>query len=153
MSERYGFRKLNMSGLGPGCVKSPSFKLRVEYLSQFRRCGNRLHWQLLSEDDNRENNSVRPWLTHVFTQPGSKTEVSGLARHVRLTLKSGRHLLVLSVSQFVKVCGCRPMMVVPRTPGPAYANLQWRCYGAGVGEDIASVDVNVNRWRATPCRS
>jgi hypothetical protein len=40
------------SAPGPGCVKSPSFKLRVEYLSQFRRCGNRLHWQLLSEDDN-----------------------------------------------------------------------------------------------------
>src|SRR5216683_3475793 len=41
------------------------------------------------------------------------------------------------------------MTVAPRTPGPAYANLQWRCYGAGVGEDIASVDVDVNRWRAT----
>src|SRR6266851_445440 len=41
------------------------------------------------------------------------------------------------------------MMAVPRAPGPASANLQWRCYGAGVGEDIASVDVDVNRWRAT----
>src|SRR5258708_33209543 len=29
-------------------------------------------------------------------------------------------------SAFVKVCGCRPVMTVPRTPGPAYANLQWR---------------------------
>jgi hypothetical protein len=42
------------------------------------------------------------------------------------------------------------MKVERRAPGPAYANLQWRCYGAGVGEDIASVDVDVNRWRATP---
>src|SRR5882724_12113404 len=41
------------------------------------------------------------------------------------------------------------MMVARRAPGPAYANLQWRCYGAGVGEDIASVDVDVNRW-STP---
>jgi hypothetical protein len=42
------------------------------------------------------------------------------------------------------------MKVVRRARvGPAYANLQWRCYGAGVGEDIASVDVDVNRW-STP---
>ncbi|MEA3159797.1 MAG: hypothetical protein QOD95_1345, partial [Gammaproteobacteria bacterium] len=27
--------------------------------------------------------------------------------------------------------------------GPASANLQGRCYGAGVDEDIASVDVDV----------
>ena len=33
----------------PGCVKTPSFNLSVEHLSQFRRCGNQLHWQLLSE--------------------------------------------------------------------------------------------------------
>ena len=42
----------------------------------------------------------------------------------------------------VKVCGCRPHEGgAARTVGPAYANLQWRCYGAGGGEDIASVDV------------
>src|ERR1700693_335570 len=41
------------------------------------------------------------------------------------------------------------MKVERRAPGPAYANLQWRCYGAGVDEDIASVDVDVNRW-STP---
>src|SRR5712671_4082474 len=41
------------------------------------------------------------------------------------------------------------MKVERRAPGPAYANLQWRCYGADVGEDIASVDVDVNRW-STP---
>jgi hypothetical protein len=40
-------------------------------------------------------------------------------------------------SAHVKVCGCRPHEGgVARTVGPAYANLQWRCYGAGVGEDI-----------------
>src|SRR5712664_3509873 len=49
----------------------------------------------------------------------------------------------------VKVFGCRPMTTAPRTPGPASANLQRRCYGAGVDEDIASVDVDVNRW-STP---
>src|ERR1700681_3476523 len=40
------------------------------------------------------------------------------------------------------------MKVVRRAPGPAYANLQRRCYGAGGGEDIASFDADVNRWRA-----
>jgi hypothetical protein len=30
----------------PGCVKTPTLKLRVEFLSQFRRCGNRLHRRL-----------------------------------------------------------------------------------------------------------
>src|SRR5258707_14036918 len=29
----------------PGCVKSPSFNLCVEHLSQFHRYGNQLHWQ------------------------------------------------------------------------------------------------------------
>jgi len=37
--------------------------------------------------------------------------------------------------------------------GAVWNGSKWRCYGAGVGEDIASVDVDVNRWRATPCRS
>jgi len=56
--------------------------------------------------------------------------------------------LILSRVQrqaIVKVCGCRPMTTAPRPLGPASANLQGRCYGAGVGEDIASVDVDVNR--------
>jgi hypothetical protein len=30
------------------------------------------------------------------------------------------------MSEFVKVFGCRRMMMVPRTPGPASANLQGR---------------------------
>jgi hypothetical protein len=29
--------------MGPDCVKSPWFNLRVEYLSQFHRCANELH--------------------------------------------------------------------------------------------------------------
>src|SRR5229473_5257212 len=36
-----------------------------------------------------------------------------------------------------------------RVVGSACASSFSRCYGAGVGEDIASVDVDVNRWRAT----
>jgi hypothetical protein len=36
----------------------------------------------------------------------------------------------LATSDIVKVFGCRPMKVAPRTRGPASANLQGRCYGA-----------------------
>ncbi len=34
-----------------GCVKTPMLNLRVEFLSQFRRCGNRLHRRLLLRED------------------------------------------------------------------------------------------------------
>src|ERR1700730_15360578 len=40
------------------------------------------------------------------------------------------------------------MRVVRRAPGPAYANLQWTCYGAGVGEDIC-----IRRRRCEPMES
>jgi hypothetical protein len=60
----------------------------------------------------------------------------------------------LHMSAPVKVFGCRPLTEGWRAHGrPASENLQGRCYGAGGGEDIASVDADVNRWRATPCRS
>ena len=38
-----------MSAPAPGCVKSPSFNLRVEHLSQFRRYKNQLHCDLCRE--------------------------------------------------------------------------------------------------------
>jgi len=41
-----------MSAKGPGCVKTPTPNLRVEFPSRFRRCGNQLHWQLLLEEGN-----------------------------------------------------------------------------------------------------
>jgi hypothetical protein len=40
------------AGGDPGCVKTPTLSLRVEFLSQFRRCGNRLHRRLLLGEDN-----------------------------------------------------------------------------------------------------
>jgi hypothetical protein len=38
--------------IDPGCVKTLTFNLRVEYPSRFRPCGNQMHWQLLSEEGN-----------------------------------------------------------------------------------------------------
>src|SRR5216684_1516117 len=42
----------DISALGPGCVKSLSFNLRVERLSQFRRYRKQLHSERLSRVDN-----------------------------------------------------------------------------------------------------
>src|SRR6202171_147677 len=43
---------LDTKDLIQGCVKTPALKLRVEFLSQFRRCGNRLHRRLLLGEGN-----------------------------------------------------------------------------------------------------
>ena len=40
----------SLSAFDPGCVKTPTPNLRVEFPSRFRRCRNQLHWQLLSEE-------------------------------------------------------------------------------------------------------
>jgi len=45
-------------------------------------------------------------------------------------------LLVLSFSGFVKVFGCRPTKMTPRTPGPAYANLQRRKPREGIRQTV-----------------
>jgi len=56
----------------------------------------------------------------------------------------------------VKVFGCRPHEGGAARTGPAYANLQGRCYaadgGGEEGEDMAFIGADVNRW-STPCRS
>ena len=44
----------SMSASDPGCVKTPTRKLRVEFPSRFRRCKNQLHWPLLSEVANEK---------------------------------------------------------------------------------------------------
>src|SRR5450759_4884608 len=43
-----------MSEVGPGCVKTPTLNLRVEFLSQFRRCRTRLHQRLLLGESNEK---------------------------------------------------------------------------------------------------
>jgi hypothetical protein len=42
----------DLAAFDPGCVKTPTLNLRVEFPSRFRRCGSRLYWQLLSEEGN-----------------------------------------------------------------------------------------------------
>src|SRR5258706_2949167 len=63
-----------MSELGLGCVKTPTFNLRVEIPSRFRKFENQKCLRPLLREDDRENNSALTWLVHVFTQPGSKPE-------------------------------------------------------------------------------
>src|SRR5712671_962895 len=74
-----------MSGLGLGRVKTPTFNLRVEIPPRFRKFENQKCLRPLLREDDRENNSAHSWLLHVFTQPGSKPEVTPLKRQVRST--------------------------------------------------------------------
>src|SRR6266849_5925927 len=71
-----------MSELGLGRVKTPTFNLRVEIPSRFRKFENQKCLRPLLRDDDRENNSAHSWLVHVFTQPESKAE--------KLNVKRGR---------------------------------------------------------------
>src|SRR6266403_652556 len=61
-----------MSELGLGRVKTPTFNLRVEIPSRFRKFENQKCLRPPLREDDRENNSAHSWLVHVFTQPGSK---------------------------------------------------------------------------------
>src|SRR5260370_32573113 len=77
-----------MSEMGLGRVKTPTFNLRVEIPSRFRKFENQKCLRPLLREDDRENNYAHFWRVHVFTQPGSTAEVAPLKRHVRSTLKS-----------------------------------------------------------------
>src|SRR6476659_3558189 len=62
-----GSRSGSMSVLGLGCVKTPTFNLRVEIPSRFRKFENQKCLRPLLREDDRENNSAHSWLVHVFT--------------------------------------------------------------------------------------
>src|SRR6476619_3764764 len=79
-----------MSALGLGCVKTPTFNLRVEIPSRNRKFENKKCLRPLLREDDRENNSAHSWLVHVFTQPGSNAEVGARSRHVRYPPDSDR---------------------------------------------------------------
>src|SRR6202790_4252211 len=83
-SARSGCR-LGMSALGLGRVKTPTFNLRVETPSRFRKFENQKCLRPLLREDDRENNSAHSWVVHVFTQPGSKATVLRCPRHFRFT--------------------------------------------------------------------
>src|SRR5258706_14990262 len=78
-----------MSGLGLGRVKTPTFNLRVETPSRFRKFENQKCLRLLLREDDRENNSAHSWLVHVFTQPGSKGDLTAPKSKFRSTTESG----------------------------------------------------------------
>ena len=57
-----------LAGLGLGRVKTPTFNLRVEIPSRFRKFENQKCLRPLLREDDRENNSAHSWLVHVFTR-------------------------------------------------------------------------------------
>src|SRR6478672_8580257 len=78
-----------MSVQGLGRVKTPTFNLRVEIPSRFRKFENQKCLRPLLREDDRENNSAHSWLLHVFTQPGSKAALTGPKSDFRSTPESG----------------------------------------------------------------
>jgi hypothetical protein len=68
-----------MSGLGLGCVKTPTFNQRIEIPSRFRQFENQKYLRLLLAADDRENNSAHFWRVHVFTRPGSNRYQNGVS--------------------------------------------------------------------------
>src|SRR5713226_7869195 len=61
-----------LPALGLGRVKTPTFNLRVEIPSRFRKFENQKCLRPPLREDDRENNSAHSWLVHVFTQPGPR---------------------------------------------------------------------------------
>src|SRR6266403_424254 len=78
------------SGMGLGRVKTPTFNLRVETPSRFRKFENQKCLRPLLREDDRENNSAHSWLVHVFTQPGSSTDFTSLKCDVCCSPESRR---------------------------------------------------------------
>src|SRR5258708_38273989 len=71
--------------MGLGRVKTPTFNLRVEIPSRFRKFETQKCLRPLLREDDRENNSSHSWLVHVFTQPGSKAPFWQSVGHFRST--------------------------------------------------------------------
>jgi hypothetical protein len=62
---------LDIASIAQSRVKTPTFNLRVEIPSRFRKFENQKCLRPLLREDDRENNSAHSWLVLVFTQPGS----------------------------------------------------------------------------------
>src|SRR5258705_4329035 len=72
-----------------GCVKTPTSNLRVESLSRLRGITKEPLWQSPWKGEKRENNSAHSLLVHVFTQPGSDSELAELLIDVSSTPTNG----------------------------------------------------------------
>src|SRR6476646_8964848 len=95
-----GSRSGSMSVLGLGCVKTPTFNLRVEIPSRFRKFENQKCLRPLLRADDRENNSAHSWLVHVFTQPGSSADLKQRTFDVRSSLDSVAKVPKCSATNF-----------------------------------------------------
>src|SRR5258708_36267107 len=111
-----------MSGLGLGRVKTPTFNLRVEIPSRFRKFENQKCLRPPLREDDRENNSAHSWLVHGFTQPGSTGAILSRSRCLPLFPQERTSIWhVCSAQTF-----CRPTAMecqeAPRRPRKGAAN-------------------------------
>jgi hypothetical protein len=82
------FDGLLKSAQGPGCVKSRLSQESTKLFSQLSSPGGGCQCNWFPYRRICDRCSTRKLNDGLFIQPGSKTEVSGLARHVRFTLRS-----------------------------------------------------------------
>jgi hypothetical protein len=103
-----------MSARGLGRVKTPTFNQRIEIPSRFRQFENQKCLRLLLGEDDRENNSAHFWRVHVFTQPGSISDLSERLGEVRSSPNNGH---VTTASACLKSAD-----IVAKVPKGAAAN-------------------------------
>src|ERR1700681_534205 len=92
-----------MSQMGLGRVKTPTFNLRIEIPSRFRKFENQKCLRPPLREDDRENNSAHSWLMHVFTQPGSSSDSGERDCEVRFT-PMNRHAAGVLASWYCGTC-------------------------------------------------
>jgi hypothetical protein len=90
MSTKPTITRISMSALGRACVKTRLGEGCAALFSQLPSSERSCQYNRLPHRRNRDGSSTRKLDIGVFTQPRSKTEVPGFARHVRFTLRS-RH--------------------------------------------------------------
>src|SRR5467141_1204848 len=93
------------SALGLGRVKTPTFNLRVETPSRFRKFENQKCLRPLLREDDRENNSAHSWLVHVFTQPGSISDLGVRSSQVRFALNNGHRVRFFHLCAKLRLTG------------------------------------------------
>src|SRR6266516_2282948 len=130
-----------MSLMGLGRVKTPTFNLRVEIPSRFRKFENQKCLRPLLREDDRENNSAHSWLVHVFTQPGSKADLKQRMFDVRTFLNSG-HSSGRRQCQLVPPTGDLARAARPRLAEHRYTSHISRPWCCRLKDPIPSRNVN-----------
>src|SRR5260370_30556977 len=113
--------------MGPGCAKTRKSTFRGECLSRIPSIKKELHWPVPPNEETREHNSVRSPRVHVFTQPGSISDLGERDPEVRFSLMNRdrfiRTVRALPVLTFVQGCA---LASSEQAAGRPFARMQAR---------------------------